>query len=1228
MSMSTISRSRQYIYWVAMVAIALMAAPAFAQTPVATPTSIAFTYSYTPSAPGPAPLPQTVSIADASGNPLTITGTTLTQPVTSSRPLFQIQQNATSVIVAVPIQLLNASGLLTIGGTYTGSLRVTTAGGFVDVPLSLLLNQSVSLTATPSNLIFPVAVGSIGTQQLLTIASGVTNLSFSVTSTTANGVAWIVVNPLAGTTPATLAVNVNASGLTNGTYTGTVNISTGSGAALQVPVTMQVGTGTSFLTLNPASLNYNYAANTATAQQQIIYATNSFGAATYYATATTTTGTGWLTFPATNSTFMSGTFVGGQSTILVQANPANLSVGTYQGTVQVTSSDGATQSASVVMTVGTSGGGLLSISPSSVAFSAPTLNVSPNAQYVYVSSSVAGTTTYTAIPTTYNGGSWLTVNSTTFATGVLPTSLLIGANTFGMAAGTYSGQVSFSTSGATNTTQVIPVTLTVGFGGGTGTGGTIAPSSLTFSGQAGAANQPGTQYLALGGSGGLYTVTVTTTSGGSGWLSVPAESQNGSGPAFIPVAVSASGLTAGTFNGQITVNYGGITSTIPVTLTLSGGSSIVSNPGGAFINVYSTTSNIQQGLFLSMSDNSTPAFTVTSSAGWITTNLTRNTLPAQLTIIFNPAGLAGGLNSGTVSVTVAGAANTPLIIPVVMNNFAGSGSGGTGLLTFSPSSLGFSGQVGSAPAAQSVFVNASSFQTFTAYPTTSSGGSWLFVNPNSGQAPGGVVTVSVSTVGLSSGTYSGSISFAAGGFTQTAPVTLTIAGSGSTIAASPTSLSFDMQAGASQSSQTVNVTSTGASASVTVSAATSSGGTWLSATPGAGATPFNVQISANPAGLQAGTYSGTVTLAGSGTNSVSVPVTLTVRANPTVSATPASLTYTYRIGDAAPATQQIQVAAQNSTTPLTFSASVTSGSAWLSATPSGGTTPGTVNVNVTPGSLDTGTSTGTIVVAGTGGAGGSTTINVTITVTAPLPTVTRVVNNASYVSGALSPGEIVTISGSFIGPNEAASGGLDNSTNRIVTTLSGVQVLFNGTPGPILYVSSSQINAIVPYSVAGRLDTFVQVRYRGVTSNTITLPVTSAVPGVYTLNSSGSGPGAILNANGGVNGPGNPSDKNAVIVIYVTGEGIVQNANGARPDTGQIVNVASIADLPRPLLPVAVLIDGQPATVTYAGSAPGYVAGLCQINVVVPPTVNSGNVPIVISIGSNTSQAGVTVAVR
>jgi uncharacterized protein (TIGR03437 family) len=59
-----------------------------------------------------------------------------------------------------------------------------------------------------------------------------------------------------------------------------------------------------------------------------------------------------------------------------------------------------------------------------------------------------------------------------------------------------------------------------------------------------------------------------------------------------------------------------------------------------------------------------------------------------------------------------------------------------------------------------------------------------------------------------------------------------------------------------------------------------------------------------------------------------------------------------------------------------------------------------------------------------------------------------------------------------------------------------------------------------------------------------------------------------------------------------------------------------------------VLIDGQPATVVFYGEVPGVVAGMMQINVIVPPGVRAGNVPVSISMGTFYSQAGVTVAAK
>jgi uncharacterized protein (TIGR03437 family) len=61
---------------------------------------------------------------------------------------------------------------------------------------------------------------------------------------------------------------------------------------------------------------------------------------------------------------------------------------------------------------------------------------------------------------------------------------------------------------------------------------------------------------------------------------------------------------------------------------------------------------------------------------------------------------------------------------------------------------------------------------------------------------------------------------------------------------------------------------------------------------------------------------------------------------------------------------------------------------------------------------------------------------------------------------------------------------------------------------------------------------------------------------------------------------------------------------------------------------VSVTIGGVPAEVSYAGAAPGGVAGFTQLNVVVPSGAPSGQQPIVVQIGTNMTPAYVTVWVK
>jgi uncharacterized protein (TIGR03437 family) len=232
---------------------------------------------------------------------------------------------------------------------------------------------------------------------------------------------------------------------------------------------------------------------------------------------------------------------------------------------------------------------------------------------------------------------------------------------------------------------------------------------------------------------------------------------------------------------------------------------------------------------------------------------------------------------------------------------------------------------------------------------------------------------------------------------------------------------------------------------------------------------------------------------------------------------------------------------------------------------------------------------------------------------------------ASYVGTSISPGEIITIFGTGLGPTPLVSLALDSS-GKVATTLGGVQVLIGGIPAPMIYASNTQVAAVVPYEVALLKTTTVLVKFLGQTSNGIGINVSSAAPGIFTANASGTGPGAILNANGSVNSPSNPAAKGSTVAIYLTGEGQTSPAGV----TGGVTTATQPAPqvTPAPLLPVAVLIDGSPATVAYAGEAPSLVAGVMQLNVVIPAGAKSGDLSLVVSIGGTSSQNGVTVSVR
>jgi len=255
-------------------------------------------------------------------------------------------------------------------------------------------------------------------------------------------------------------------------------------------------------------------------------------------------------------------------------------------------------------------------------------------------------------------------------------------------------------------------------------------------------------------------------------------------------------------------------------------------------------------------------------------------------------------------------------------------------------------------------------------------------------------------------------------------------------------------------------------------------------------------------------------------------------------------------------------------------------------------------------------------------AGGGIQLLYTVTQTAPgppTPAITSVANAANYATDAISPGQIVTIFGQNMGPKPLVP--LQISSGLLTTTLGGTQVLFDGTPVPMIYSLDSQVSAIAPYGLAGKSSTQVQVSYNGNASAGVTMPVQASTPAIFTADSSGLGPGAILNQDFSLNSSSLPAARGSVVAIYCTGGGAVSPAVA----DGSIVGTP----LPQLTLPVSVTIGGLNADVQYSGLVPSSVAGLVQINAVVPANATVGpKIPIVVKIGNASSTAGVTIAVK
>jgi uncharacterized protein (TIGR03437 family) len=1079
------------------------------------------------------------------------------------------------------------------------------------------------VTVSPTSLSFNGATGQANpAAQTISVTSSGSALAYTTTVSTSKGGGWLAATQ-SGTTPGSISVSVNTSGLAADTYNGQVTIAIpgATNNSINVPITLVVAAPAN-LNVSPQSLSFTYQTGGSNPASQSLSITSSGGALNY----SVASDSSWLTVSAT-----SGTTPG---TLNVSINPAGLSVGSVSGNLSISAPGATTVKVPVTLTI--SNASTLTVNPQSLTFTAPS-GSNPTGQTITVNASGNANIAYTVAVT----GSWLSATPS----GTTPGSISVTVNSSTLSPGTYNGSVAISSTAASNSPQTVNVTLTV-----TSVPQIVpTPASLSFF-VPGDGSTPAPQTITVISTSGNTNFTATAASQGGAWLSV---SGGGQTPGNLQVSVNPANLLPGqTYNGAITINAPAANPTsvqVPVTITLASQGAVPLQvlPSAVYLNYTQGAGSALEHVtvFNNGGGNVTFSAQVKSATcgNWMTvlnpTGSANASTPGVVGFNVNPTGISSQTCRGSLSVTDSNGNVTTVPVYMAIGSLSQS-------LQLSQSAMSFSAVAGgTAPAAQTfqVLNPGSGTLQWTASTTVLSGNNWLSVTPNAGTAqslaqPGGPVSVAVNPQGLAAGTYYGTVQVNATGANngpQYISVTFTVAASGTNPPAQVVPGGVILTGtGGSSDTQTVQITNLGSSSlSYSSVAITDDGQAWLNATPSSGSIAAGataaINMTGNLNGLGGGLRHGTLRLIFSDGTVQSVDVQF---------ATAGSIGGTgVRPCSPTNLAMQFVTPAQNFSAPARVGVPVQV----LVKDCSGNTLTGsTAGVDLISGDMDThltyignGMWSGTwtpaaasgvvnltaraVAISGAGAATGVVTASGAANA-APAggpPYVGAVLNAASYLlPGFVAPGTMVSIFGSGL-----ANGQQSVFTTPFPTTLQGAKFTVRGVSMPLFYASDGQVNGIIPIGIpANERDQLIVVRDTTV-STPVDLLVADVDPGMFSTNQAGTGQGAILIAGTPqIAGPATPATVGQYLSIFLSGMGTVSNppADGS-PSTGDSLTT----------LTPTVTIGGTPATVSYSGLAPGNV-GLYQVNVQIQQGTPTGDaVQVVVNLGNGISNT-VTVAIK
>jgi uncharacterized protein (TIGR03437 family) len=207
-----------------------------------------------------------------------------------------------------------------------------------------------------------------------------------------------------------------------------------------------------------------------------------------------------------------------------------------------------------------------------------------------------------------------------------------------------------------------------------------------------------------------------------------------------------------------------------------------------------------------------------------------------------------------------------------------------------------------------------------------------------------------------------------------------------------------------------------------------------------------------------------------------------------------------------------------------------------------------------------------------------------------------VVDAASFtVEQAISPGQMVTIFGSGLGPTPGVSFQL--VSGQVPTSLSGTQVLVNGEQVPILYSSYGQLNLILPYSLAVGAQSSIEIVSNQTSANELSgLEVQAAGVTIFQVN----GAAVALNQDGTMNSPQNPAQPGSTVMLFGTGGGQTNPpsvAGGITPlGLRSLIANVQVEIAYSPSAPIVLNSE-------YTGAAPELLSGVTQVNVTLPDVI-------------------------